>query len=380
MTDNVVPVESRDDLAVRLDATLARVGEASATPGAQAALVRHGALEWAGSYGLAHVETRTPVHERTVFCLASVGKTLLAALTLHLVERGVLGLDATLTTLGGGDIPGASTVTPRMLLSHTAGYPDLYETTHVRSLMPPDPASSDRSSYDPNREFTWTMLVPGILEPVEPGEHWAYSNTGYIVLVEVLARVLGGAQGLEHAWTSFVHAVDGDRDAMIARELTMNRSAVEVSQLAHGYEQRDDGAFVDAYAAHAPIGVPTDLFGLPFGDGLFAGAATGVAMFFDALFVRRRLLAPETVRLMTTTTTQAAAAAAPHPDLNTYGMGTFRMDSPTGSWQGHRGLYGGFATIGTSQPASGTSLVVLANSVAEPVPVLSIWRELVASI
>lgn len=371
---------SRDDVAGRLDAALGRACDASATPGAQAALVRNGAVEWRGVHGLSDVAKAVPVHDRTVFCLASLGKTLLAALTLGLVERGVLELDAPLAVVGGDDIPGSGRITLRLLLSHTAGYPDLYEVPHVQRLMPHDlRAPESGAAYDPDRAFTWEMLLPGIVEPVSPGQRWAYSNTGYIVLAEALCRALGGPSGLQAAWTSFVDGVDllggSGPHAPI-----FDRSRVDLSQFAHGYEQQDDGPFVDAYAAYAPSGVPTDLFGLPFGDGLFAGTAIGVATFLDALFVRRLLLAPETVELMTATTPEAAAAETTHPDLNTYGLGTFRMDSSSGAWQGHRGMYAGFTTLGGSNPATASTLVLLTNSIAEPIPAMSIWRELVATV
>ncbi len=369
---------SRDDLALRLSAVLERAAEASGAPGAQAAVVRNGELVWAGSYGVADLETARPVDDRTIFCLASVGKTLLAALALHLVERRVLMLDEPLATVVGDGVPGARIVTLRMLLSHTGGYPDLYETPHVQALMPPNPGAATGAAYDPDRPFTWEMLLPGILEPVDPGEHWAYSNTGYIVLTEVLTRVLGGAQGLDEAWRSFVGAA-GDRRELTPDLLTFDRSAVLLSELAHGYLRQDDGSLVDAYATTPASGVPADLFGLPFGDGLFAGTATGVAVFLDALFVRHRLLQRETIGWMTATTAAAAAAAdAPHPDLNTYGMGTFRMDAgPGGVWQGHRGSYAGFGAIAASHLESNSTLAVLTNSLAEPMPVERLWDELV---
>jgi CubicO group peptidase (beta-lactamase class C family) len=223
------------------------------------------------------------------------------------------------------------------------------------------------------------MLLPGILEPVEPGEHWAYSNTAYIVLAEVLTRVLGGVQGLHQAWTSFVAAAE-DHYELTPDLLTFDRSTLDLSRLAHGYEQQGDGTFLDAYAAHPASGVPTDLFGLPFGDGLFAGTATGAAVFFDALFVRDRMLDPKSLSSMTATTAAAAAAEVPHPDLSTYGMGTFRLEGPGGVWQGHRGRYAGFSTMGGSQLASGATLVVLTNTLTEAVPVAGIWRDLVATL
>jgi CubicO group peptidase (beta-lactamase class C family) len=338
------------------------------THGAQAALVRDGVVRWTATRGVADVPSSIPVDDGTLFCLASLGKPLLAALTLSLVERDALTLDAPLETVLG-ELPGASAVTLRMLLTHTSGYPDLYEAPVLQSLVSHD------ASYDPDRPHTWEALRPGLAEPVAPGKRWEYSNTGYLVLTELLVRVLGGAEGLQRAWDAFVER-GGIRPALSSRLLTFDRSSVEPGRLAHGYEQQDDGAFADAYAGVVATGVPTDLFGLPFGDGLFAGTAVGTALFLDALFVRRTLLAPATVDLMSEPTPQAAAADESVPDPRTYGMGTLKVDGLGGSWQGHQGRYAGFSTVGASHTATGTTLVVLTNTIADPVPAVTVWRAL----
>ena len=356
------------DLVAGLDEVLARAASQSTVPGVQAALVRDGVPVWTRTYGLAERDTGVPVRDETVFCLASLGKTLVAALALRLVEQGRLDLDGPIAS-AVAEVPGSAVVTPRMLLAHTSAYPDLYDTPQVAALMPPDPDEpGSGSSYDPDRPFTWEMLAPGILEPVDPGTRWEYSNAGYIVLLEVMSRVLGGPAAIATAWTALTDPIDAD----LTDVLTMHRSHVPLDRLAHGYDEHADGTLVDAYAAHPATGVPTDLFGLPFGDGLFAGTAVGVARFLDALFGQRILLDPATVDRMTTVTAQAAATD--HPDLRTYGLGTFRMQAGGATWQGHRGRYGGFATVGASHGAG--TLVVLTNSMSEDPPALPIWRAL----
>ena len=363
-------VHTHADLGHRLQQALLRAAAETTTPGAQAALVRDGGLVWTGTYGLADRDAGTPVTDQTVFCLASLGKTLVASLALGLVEEGRLELDVPIARVIP-EVPGSAVVTPRMLLTHTSGYPDLYDTPAVSALMPPDaeePGSG--ASYDPDRPFTWEMLAPGILEPVEPGARWEYSNAGYIVLAEVMSRVLGGPEEIGAAWHRVAHGIGGLDDDV----LTLDRSRVRLDRLARGYGEQPDGSLVDPYAAHPTAGVPTDLFGLPFGDGLFAGTAVGVAMFLDALFVRRTVLDPSTIELMTTVTAQAAASD--HPDLRTYGMGTFRMEAGGAVWQGHRGRYGGCATLGASDRDGPSTLVVLTNCEADEPAVAPIWRAL----
>ena len=365
-----------EDLSARLDATLADAALGAGALGLQAALVRHGSVEWTGRFGAADLTTKTPVTDDTTFCLASLGKTLVATIALRLVEEGRLALETPIASVLGDEVPGSALVTPRMLLSHTSGYPDLYDTPQIAALMAPDddePGSG--AAFDPDGPFTWGMLRPGILEPVEPGARWEYSNAGYIVLTEMLVRVLGGAEALNETWAEIAAGADARLGDDV---LTMDRSTAR--HLAHGYDRKPDGTLVDPYAAHPPAGVPTDLFGLPFGDGLFAGSAVGVGRFLDGLFVRRTVLRPETVELMTTGSTHAAAADVPDPDLATYGLGAYRIGASTGLWHGHRGSYAGFATVGASERSWGTTLVVLSNVWAQEHPARAVWAALAAEL
>jgi CubicO group peptidase (beta-lactamase class C family) len=365
---------SDPDVLRRLDDSLAAAAESVQAPGTQAVLIRRGEVVWSGCHGVADIATGEPVTDATTFCLASLGKTLVAATALRLVEQGRLGLDSPIADVLGDEVPGSHVVTARMLLSHTSGIPDLYDSPAVARLMQPDPDEpGSGSDFDPDRPFTWELLRPGFLDPVDPGVRWEYSNAGYIVLTEMLVRILGGSSGLSSAWQEMATSADARLGDDV---LTWDRASVR--HLARGYDLKPDGALVDPYAAHAPSGVPTDLFGLPFGDGLFAGTAAGVGLFLDGLFVRGTVLQPATVDMMTTTSPQAAAAEVPDPDLTTYALGTYRVgtDEVSGTWQGHRGTYAGFTTVGASEPATGTTLVVLTNVYGPQHAGRAIWKAL----
>jgi D-alanyl-D-alanine carboxypeptidase len=359
------------------DETLGAASARTGVPGAQAVVMQDGAVLWTGAYGSADVQARTPVTDDTLFCLASVGKLLLAAFTLRRAEKGLLDVDTPVASAIGAEIPGTELVTVRMLLAHTGGYPEVYESPAIRRIMPPE-KPGEVTDYDPNRPFTWSMLAPGYQTPVTPGEHWAYSNGGYILLTEVLARLSGGPAELMAAWAEFVASVDGlDPDDAL---LTPERSESARSRLARGYHRQQDAPYADAYGAHPAAGIPTDLYGLPFGDGLFAGTALGVARFLDGLFVRGAILAEPALEQMTETTTPAAADGPAEPGLDTYGLGTFAMPEPYGAWQGHTGTYGGFSAVAAARRTDGVTLVVLTNGMTDDVqPARQIWRELAAT-
>lgn len=350
----------------RLDEVLAAAASRAGTPGAQAALLRDGELVWSGTHGFADPDRDVPVAGQTLFCLASFGKLLLAAFTLHRVEAGLLDLDAPIGRYLDGALPGAGTVTVRMLLTHTSGYPDVYAAPEVSRILPPG------DGYDPDRPVSWPMLARGIRAPDEPGARWAYSNTGYIVLAEVLVRSTGGPEQLADAWRRFALPAGAGNDM-----LTMHRSAGASARLARGHDRQPDGSYRDAYAAHRPTGIPADLFGLPFGDGLFAGTAIGAGRVLDALLTRQVLLTPAGVCAMTSPSPQATSADDAYD--GSYGMGTLRTVVAGRSWQGHFGRYGGFTAAGGTDVDRGVTLVALANGSADESPAEAIWQALAAS-
>jgi CubicO group peptidase (beta-lactamase class C family) len=76
------------------------------------------------------------------------------------------------------------------------------------------------------------------------------------------------------------------------------------------------------------------------------------------------------------TTVTPPAAAGEDPEQKTYGMGTFAARGPGGDWQGHRGRYAGFSTLGASQRERGLTLVVLSNGLTDDIPAVQIWQDL----
>src|SRR4051794_31364437 len=119
---------ARSATAADLDRALEQGLAQTGSPGAQAAIVQNGQVVWTGAAGKAQIRRQRPVTDRTMFSYASLSKTLVASLVLDRVESGELQLDVPISTYIGNAVPGAGQVTIRMLLSHTAGYPDIYSS------------------------------------------------------------------------------------------------------------------------------------------------------------------------------------------------------------------------------------------------------------
>ncbi|MEV4371928.1 serine hydrolase domain-containing protein [Nonomuraea sp. NPDC049637] len=343
---------------VALDKAFTRAAAEFGDPGVQAVAMCDGELIWSANSGKAINDPPAPVTGSTMFSFASFGKLILCAYTLRQVESGVLALDNPISAYVGQDVPGSDLVTPRMLLTHTAGYPDLYELPETAPLF------EGGDHYDPNEPYTFAMLAKGIFQPVNPGERFEYSNAGFLVLTYVLTRMSGGDEALERDLRHFL------RPAGVTNEsLTAERSQEAFRRLAHGYSIEKEGVLVDFFTAFGATGIPTDLYGLPFGDGLFAGTALGGAKFLDALFVGKRLLRPDTIEEMIRTSPQAAAQS------DTYGMATERAEVSGRVWQGHPGGYGGFGSMGATDLTRGVTLMVVANRMNADTAV-EIWKEL----
>jgi D-alanyl-D-alanine carboxypeptidase len=183
------PAQGRQrPVAERLQGTLDRVRREQEIPGAAAAVVIPGQRVWVGASGFADVRTREPARPETLFEVASVTKTFVAALVLTLAEDGVLGLDDRLGRWVP-EFPGSRRITLRQLLNHTAGTADF--VTDGRFL-----AAQRRRGL----AAAWTpqQLLRYVPEPLaKPGERWIYSNTNYLLLGLVIERATHSTVGRE---------------------------------------------------------------------------------------------------------------------------------------------------------------------------------------
>jgi D-alanyl-D-alanine carboxypeptidase len=337
----------------RLDRALAGSHATTKSPGVQAAIVQDGEVVWSGERGFKHRRAR--VQRSTLFSYASFSKLILASYSLELVERGVLGLDTPIGAYVDPRVPGASDVTPRMLLSHTGGYPELYADPLMARLFGRD--------YDPNRRWTYRLLLGALDEPRRPGANYRYSNAGYIVL-SYLAREL--TPGPLHEGISEFLAAAG----VTERALTMRRSREAARRIAHGFRL---GRIGPADLFKGARGIPTDLFGMPWGDGMFAGTAEGAARFLDGLLVRGALLDDATVAAMLRPSEQSLDVR------DAYGLGIYPGWYRGHRWHGHDGYYGGYTTAGFTDIERGLTIFVAANGVSgndRDSPATTVWKAL----
>lgn len=119
----------------------------------------------------------------------SIGKTFFAALTMQLVEEGILDLDAKAQQYLTGDqwyreLPNAGQITIRNLMNHTSGIP---EYVYARELW-------ETIKADPGKQWTAAERM-GFIAGQPPrfpvGEGWSYADANYIILGAIVEKVTG---------------------------------------------------------------------------------------------------------------------------------------------------------------------------------------------
>ena len=162
--------------AAELDRAVA--GHGPREPGVALALLRDGEPIAMRYVGVETVERATPIGPETRFYIASIAKTMTATAVLMLRERGALRLEDRLGQWIDSLPACAREVRLIHLLQHTSGLPDYFEAFN-----------DSVAGFDNPRVLAFVRALRSL--PFEPGERYAYSNTGYVLLAEVIAKASG---------------------------------------------------------------------------------------------------------------------------------------------------------------------------------------------
>jgi CubicO group peptidase (beta-lactamase class C family) len=164
-------------------------------PGVSVAFVYQEELAWTQGYGVAEAGDGRPVTHETIFQAASISKPVAAMVALHLVEAGLLDLDADAgDVLRAWKIPESKYTQPRRdgarrkvtlrgLLSHSAGL-NIHGYTGY---------TADRQL--PTLQQILSGEPPANSKPVRvtraPGKGYRYSSGGYLVAQQMMEDVTG---------------------------------------------------------------------------------------------------------------------------------------------------------------------------------------------
>lgn len=175
-----------------IDDYLRREQAARQIPGLALAVVHHGRIERLSSYGLANLETGTPVTANSVFAIASLDKGITATGVLKALEQGKLALADPVAKFVDG-IPPA--ITLAMVLSHTAGLPDM-----------PDLVAAQYGAHTFLHYSTEELLaaVRNARPLAAPGARYAYSDAG-LFLAQLATQQATGQPWFEWMQQALFH-------------------------------------------------------------------------------------------------------------------------------------------------------------------------------
>ncbi len=162
------------------------------TPGFAVLVKKDGHLVFERGYGVKELRTNSRIDTKTNFRLASVTKQFTAMAVMLLVHNKKLTYETTLGEIFPEFPEYGKTITVRQLLNHTGGLPD-YE-----DLM--DAAEKNKGTiWSPEKQIQDAEVLQ-LLEKESKGKFtqgtkWDYSNSGYVVLGLIVAKISGKSYG-----------------------------------------------------------------------------------------------------------------------------------------------------------------------------------------
>ena len=201
-------------------------------PGASLAVTRNGKLVYARGFGYADVEKKEPVRPADLFRIASVSKPITAVAILQLVAKGDLKLDdpvldrlklAPFLEANVKPDPRWKRITIRHCLQHTGGWDRDKSYDPIGRPQAIAEALGIRLPVTPADVVRYMMGQP---LDFDPGERFAYSNLGYLVLGRIIEGVT--KQKYDAYVKKEVFAPLGVTAARLGRALLEDRAAGEV--------------------------------------------------------------------------------------------------------------------------------------------------------
>ena len=150
------------------------------TPGAAVAIVKDGAIIYKKGYGMANLEYDIPISPSSIFHVASVSKQFTVFSILLLEEQGKLNLDDDIRKYIPEVPEFGKTITLRHLASHTSGLRDQWNLLSMAGWRMDDVITKEHilKLVSKQKELNFN-----------PGDEYAYCNTGFTLLAEVVSRI-----------------------------------------------------------------------------------------------------------------------------------------------------------------------------------------------
>jgi CubicO group peptidase (beta-lactamase class C family) len=143
-------------------------------------------------FGLRDLRTKAKIDGRTNFRLASFTKQFTAMAIMLLVQDGKLRYEETLTEIFPDFPEYGKTISVRNLLNHTSGLPDYEDLMDAEEKVEGPTWTPEKQIQD---QEVLELLKKEKAGKFAPGTSWSYSNSGYVTLGLIVAKVSGKSYG-----------------------------------------------------------------------------------------------------------------------------------------------------------------------------------------
>ena len=151
-------------------------------PGGVVGVMKSGEISYLNSFGNASLEYKVPNKKSTLFNIGSISKQFTAMGIVLLQQRGLLSVDDEVQQYFPEFPIFGNPITLKHLLQHTSGLRDFHELMALAGWRGDD--------YRTNADVIRLVQKQTDLN-FKPGEKFMYSNTGYVVLAEIIEKVTG---------------------------------------------------------------------------------------------------------------------------------------------------------------------------------------------
>jgi CubicO group peptidase (beta-lactamase class C family) len=330
--------------AARMNAIFAPLADGK-TPGLAVLVRKSGRTVFQGGYGVRDLRSLQRIDGVTDFRLASFTKQFTAMAVMLLAHDGKLRYDQPLTEVFPEFPQYARTITLRHLLTHTSGLPDYEDAMDAHEWT---------NEHQIQDDDVRTLLERQTAPQFAAGTSWAYSNSAYVLMGLVVAKVSGEPFGqfLDDRIFKPLH---------MTGTLAFRNGRNTVPHRAYGHS-RKDGAFVESDQSSTSATL---------GDGGVYSNLNDLAN-WDAALEHHTLLSEKEMSAALTPVKLGDGGATHWPaapggdNLNpgkpvAYGFGWF-LDAYRGrSRMWHTGSTQGFRTAIERFPEEKLTVIVLAN-------------------
>jgi CubicO group peptidase (beta-lactamase class C family) len=302
-------------------------------PGCAVGVSRRGQTVYERGFGMANLETATPIRSGTIFQAASIAKQFTAMAVMLLVRDGKLSLDDDIRKFIP-ELPDYGTrITVRHLLTHTSGLRDFFEMLIIARGR----FEEDRITEADMTDVVWRQKKLNFT----PGDEFLYSNTGY-ALAEVIVKRVSGESLRDFAAKRIFTPL-----GMLNTQFRDNYTTL-VPGRAEGYGHRGSGwrSSTPNYDVYGPTNLFTTV-----GDLLIWAANLDNPQVGDASIVRQ----------------MSTSAVLRNGDSSSYGFGLSLVNDRGARVVEHEGGDPGFHSYLGRYPDHRLAIAVLCNAPTNPV-------------